>query len=427
MNPKFYFFVLDDQIGSIKELKDHITFAFGPDITLGAKTYTVVVKQATTLEDCKSLLAQQEFLNTGGIVILDLAFDDNWPENPDQFSLKMIQALKADLKLDTLPYAIIYRSAFARNLVFEILENKVNDNEYLGLMAKSSLNGVNEQDQLKGLVHKFESNFEDIGNGRWRKRSNPLKDTWLKKFQLEAIIAPQQFLKKPIEENALTYFEKTLPYLTRTPQNGAVNTYRWNEILAIERLNLKDYNTVLWIIYPSAANMAPFFATEISFNIHGNTLADTWEEHAILLGKEGGLKTKIDLNDIWSNYNPAKIEQRDAIMDMLEKEALPFLRIHDSFILSLTFFEGIVTDKDMPGEIHRNYPCFKWHSDKPSEKHPHRIGYAKMNNGRDEIIYFPISGGHDRNRGIYTGKHQKEILAESLRLYKDWYSHLRRR
>lgn len=425
MNQNFYFFVLDDNADDIEKFEKLIAFTLGRNITLGAKTYTISVKKATTLEGCKTLLAQSEYLNSGGIVVLDLAFNSNNHLDPNYFSLKMIHALKEDLKLDNLPYAIIYRSAFADELVADILGEYKDSGDLLGYINKLGSKEMEPKEELKKLLHKFESNYEDIGNGRWQKRSTSLKNTWLKKFQVEAIIAPQKPLEKLLNANALIYFEKTLPGLTRTPQNGAPTTYRWNEVLAIERLNLKDDNTILWIIYPSAANKAPFFATNIYFNINSDTLADTWKEHSTLLGKNGDQKIKIDLNDIWSNYNPAKTEQRDAIMDILKKEALPFLRIHDSFILSLTFFEQIVTDRDMPGEIHRNYPCFKWHSTTPSEKHTHRIGYAKMNNGRDEIIYFPISGGHDRDREYFTGKHQKEILAESLRLRKDWYVNLR--
>lgn len=385
----FIFFVLDDKPEIAEEFDFLITEVYGRAIELNERIYQIRVIQAHTFEECKAVLSNTEHLEQGGMVLLDLAFDDNNPQNKESFSLRMIRELKADLKREVLPYGIVLMTAFEREVARIIMEeDDAIRQEKIGQIFKRTEEGDTVESQLKENVQKFEAQFIDTGGGKWQ-RSSVAQVAWLRKYELELRVG--------------MFDEKQIEYLKQLFKVEEIirpkkNYWKSNEIFAIERIAIGDDS--FYVIYPSAPGSLPFFATHIQ------TQGQDFEK------------------ETWSYYNPSTEIKFNKLKEHCDREALPFLRIHRNFMISMIFLEEIVPEGKITKVPTQVYAIYEWYLMNPKNLHSHRAGFALLRNG-DHRMYFPISGGNDRARNIFTDKWQKELARECTKQHEAWYHHLR--
>lgn len=381
----FNFFVFDDKPQIANEFDFLIIRTFGKFIELNGRQYRIRVIQAHTFDECKAVMSNPEYLEQGGMILLDLAFDDNNPQNKESFSLRMIRELKAELSLEVLPYGIVMMTAFDREVYRIILEeDDAIRQEKIGQIFKRTEDGDTVESQLKENVRRFEAQYIDTGGGKWQ-RSSVAQAAWLRKYELEIRIG--MFDEKQIEYLKQLF---NVDEIIR-PQR---NYWKPNEIFAIERIAIGDDS--FYIIYPSALGSLPLLARHIQINGQGI------EE------------------ETWGYYNPSTEIKFNKLKEHCDREALPFLRIHQNFMISMVFLEEIVPKGKITRVPTQVYAIYEWYLMNPKNLHSHRGGFALLR--KDEHrMYFPISGGHDPARNILTVQWQKELAVECTKQHEAWY------
>ncbi|MDX2067066.1 MAG: hypothetical protein SFV55_01505 [Haliscomenobacter sp.] len=384
----FYFFIFDDKPETAEEFDFLITEIYGRTIELNGRIYQIRVIQAHTFEECKAVMSNPEYLQQGGMILLDLAFDDNNPQNKESFSLRMIRELKVELKREVLPYGIVMMTAFDREVYRIILEeDDAIRNEKLGQIYKRTEDGDTAESQLKENVRRFEAQYVDTGGGKWQ-RNSPAQTAWLRKYELEIRIGM-------FSEQRSNYLKQLfgVPEIIRPDKNY----WMPNEIFAIERVADGDS---FYIIYPSAPGSLPLLARHIK------------------------IKDQDFEEETWKYYNPSTEDKFTALQEHFNREALPFLRIHEHFMISMIYLEEIVTKGQRTNVPVQVYANFQWASMKPKEIYPSRGRFALLRRD-DHRMYFPIGGGYDPKRNIFTYRWQQEIAAECVKQHEAWYQQLK--
>jgi hypothetical protein len=421
MKKIIFIFIFDDIQEHIREFRSSFAEKFEDGIiVVNDIEYTVKFIQGISFEECIKVLSDPEHIKKGGIVLLDVVFDDNHPQNPEMISLNMLENLKKSLGVDTLPYAIIFRSANIQKVITHFLKNDdIVRFEKLGFIDKLCGEGESQIEQFKNLLPKFQENYSEV-DGIWR-RTNKIND-WLKKYEIEF---------SQIKVQALENLKNVLNDKTLKDFPEKQTRIQLNEIIAIEKVKIKiatmtvkdkEVSTYMYhyVIYPRHINVLPFFVKNIKFQ--ENTFTKIFPEL-----KKNIRTNDIWIDDIWNKFNPTTEDKYKRIVSLYEKEALPFLVTHGNFLTIMPFYMEKCTEKQLPKSLLQKFSIYKWTEGVPTEnwaknRYNNRGGYIKCFRGNSEV-YFPFGGG--QNGEVNTAKWQQDIITTALERHRDWYSRIR--
>jgi len=270
----------------------------------------------------------------------------------------------------------VIRTAFAKEFVYRIGGADLLRTENLGIISKLCEDGESEEEQLKKKVLSFQKNYFDTGNSIWR-RIDAKSQSWLEKYKM-----------------------------VFGGRNLSATIFFINDIIAIEIIgNITDGS---YLIYTANDPSNPFRVDSIRFPNFGNRF----------------------LHDgIYNEYKPSKSgsDQYKAMIKSIDTEALPFLIIHQSVLVSMVYYKSIVPS--VPDDSRQvSISCIKnWMKNHHTDKCPNaRGGYVEMESNRIPF-YFPVSLGHEPARGYDGNQNVRTLLNQTSGHWGNWYSFLRKK